>query len=59
MDGVKHGFPRDVRVVRLFQAREFEDVLTIAVALEKMGSKSVTLLVSRFHGTAKRWPWGK
>ena len=42
VEGVKHGFPR-VSVSCDFQKpARFEDLLTIAVTLEKLGTKSVT-----------------
>jgi acyl-CoA thioester hydrolase len=42
VDGVKHGFPRVSVSCDFAKPAKFEDVLTIAVALEKLGSKSVT-----------------
>ena len=39
---MKHGFPRVSVACDFARPARFEDVLTVAVALEKLGSKSVS-----------------
>jgi YbgC/YbaW family acyl-CoA thioester hydrolase len=41
-DGIKHGFPRVSAACDYQRPARFEDVLTIAVTVEKLGRKSVT-----------------
>ena len=50
-DGVKWGFPRVSVACDYLKPARFEDVLTIAVAVEKLGRKSVTY---RFDFTNQR-----
>lgn len=41
-DGLRHGFPRVSAACDYLKPARFEDVLTVGVAVEKVGTKSVT-----------------